>query len=273
MTSARHFPITDSVLKLLQQVWLPVALVMAWWFGSLGSTSYYFPPLKDILATLFTDLASGTLGASALVSLVNLLSGLVIASVIGIVAGLFIGTFALLRDATAPVLNFLRAVPPASIVPIVIVAMGSGSAPKIFIVALGCFWPVLLNTIDGVRGTPPAVGDTVRGYKIPLWLALCKVSFFAALPQIMAGIRVAIAVALVLMVISEFYGATAGLGFYILDSSQRFAIKAAWAGTLVVGVLGYVLSALFLVFERRVLSWYFQDDTRGRMTAKRSSGG
>ena len=79
------------------------------------------------------------------------------------------------------------------------------------------------------------------------------------MPQIMAGIRVAVAVGLVLMVISEFFGADAGLGFYITESSTRFATRQTWAGTILVGVLGYVLSTLFLMVERRLLGWYFQD--------------
>ena len=79
---------------------------------------------------------------------------------LGIAFGLVIGQLEFVRQITAPALNFFRAMPPASIVPIVIIAMGVGPAPKIFIIAMTCFWPILLNTIDGVRGTAPAVRDT-----------------------------------------------------------------------------------------------------------------
>ena len=163
--------------------------------------------------------------------------------------------------------------PPASIVPIVIIALGVGAAPKVFIIALGCFWPILLNTIDGVRGTSAAVRDTARAYRIPRLLGIWRVSLPAALPQIMAGIRVALAVALVLMVISEFFGADSGIGFYISDGANRFATRQTWAGTILVGTLGYVLSALFLVVERRLLGWYFQDaPARRRRIALRAAG-
>lgn len=242
-----------------QALWLPVTLVALWWFSSTGSTSFYFPPLADILAALWVDLTTGPLLRFVGVSLFNLAAGLAIAIVLGIGLGLVIGQSEHVRSVSWPTLNFFRAMPPAAIVPIVIIALGVGPAPKIFIIAMGCFWPILLNTIDGVRGTAPSVRETARAYRIPPFLVLRKVALPAAMPQIMAGIRIAVAVGLVLMVISEFFGADAGLGFYITESSTRFATRQTWAGTILVGVLGYVLSTLFLVIERRLLGWYFQD--------------
>ena len=252
---------------LARQAWLPALLVAAWWIATDNSTSFYFPPLREILATLWRDLAGGPLLGHLQVSLGNLAAGLAIAIVLGVAFGLLIGELDMVRRVASPTLNFFRAVPPASIVPIVIIALGVGAAPKIFIIALGCFWPILLNTIDGVRGTSPAVRETARAYRIPARLVVFRVALPAAMPQIMAGIRVALAVGLVLMVISEFFGADAGVGFYITDSSTKFATREAWAGTILVGILGYLLSAIFLVIERHVLAWYFQDASRLRRRA------
>lgn len=256
-----RYILIDGLLGLVRATWLAVLLLALWWFVSSGSASFYFPPLQDILSALWRDLFWGLLGPYLLISLGNLAVGLAIAIVIGVAFGLVIGRAEKIRTIVSPTLNFLRAVPPASIVPIIIIALGVGSAPKIFVIALGCFWPILLNTIDGVRGTSPALIETARAYRIPASLAIFRVALPAALPQIMAGIRVALAVGLVLMVISEFFGADAGVGFYITDASTRFAIRETWAGTLLVGIMGYVLSFGFLLIERRLLRWYFQDDT------------
>lgn len=256
-----RYILIDGLLGLVRATWLAVLLLALWWFASSGSASFYFPPLQDILLALWRDLFWGPLGPYLLISLGNLAVGLAIAIVIGVAFGLAIGRAEKFRAIVSPTLNFLRAVPPASIVPIIIIALGVGSAPKIFVIALGCFWPILLNTIDGVRGTAPALIETARAYRIPASLAIFRVALPAALPQIMAGIRVALAVGLVLMVISEFFGADAGVGFYIIDASTRFAIRETWAGTLLVGIMGYVLSFGFLLIERRLLRWYFQDDT------------
>ncbi|HWU61272.1 MAG TPA: ABC transporter permease [Ensifer sp.] len=254
-----RYVLVDFLVELARSIWLPVCLLLLWLVVSNGSTSIYFPPLADIGATLVRELFVGDLGRNLLLSLYNLAVGLVIAIVLGVAFGLIIGRAEKFRRVVSPTLNFLRAVPPAAIVPIIIIALGVGAAPKIFVIALGCFWPILLNTIDGVRGTSPALLETARAYRIPSHLFVFRVSLPAALPQIMAGIRVALAVGLVLMVISEFFGADAGIGFYITDASTRFAIQETWAGTLLVGVMGYVLSSLFLQIERRLLYWYFQD--------------
>ncbi len=257
----------DLAVELFRSIWLPVCLVLLWLYLSSGSTSVYFPPLADIMRTLAHEIIEGDLGRHLLRSLSNLAIGMAFAIVFGVAFGLAIGRADFLRRVISPPLNFLRAVPPASIVPIIIIALGVGAAPKIFVIALGSFWPILLNTIDGVRGTSPALIETARAYRIPVPLFIYRVAVPAALPQIMAGIRVALAVGLVLMVISEFFGAESGIGFYINDASTRFAIQETWAGTLLVGAMGYVISALFLQIERRLLFWYFQED--GQATSKR----
>jgi len=257
--------LSRRLLDIVALWWLPVCLFALWLVASSGSTNFYFPPLARILAVLWRDLASGSLAGDLATSLGNMAAGLSFAVLFGVLLGLPIGEYSAVRRAVTPTLNFLRSVPPAAIVPIVIIAMGIGSAPKIFIIALTCFWPVCLNTIDGVRGVSPQLVDTARAFRVPRLLYFRRVLLMAALPQIMAGIRIAIAVALVLMVISEFFGASAGLGFYINENKQRFAMAETWAGTLLVGLLGYLLSALFLRLERWLLAWYFQDaDASGR---------
>lgn len=249
----------DRVASVLWRLLLPAILIALWWALSDNSKNFYFPPLREILLTLWQDLSSGPLLGYLFLSMGNLAAGLSIAIVLGIGAGLVIGSREPVREVVAPALNFFRAVPPPAIVPIVIIALGVGAAPKVFIIALACFWPILLNTIDGVRGISSSVRETARAYRIPAYLMIFNVALPGALPQIMAGIRVALAVSLVLMVISEFFGADAGVGFYINDASTRFATRQAWAGTILVGIVGYGLSSLFLVVERKVLAWYFQD--------------
>ncbi|MCO6187592.1 ABC transporter permease [Rhizobium sp. L1K21] len=247
-------------LSLIQAWWLPIICILAWWFLSAGSKSFYFPSLETILAVLWRDLTEGPLLSYMWISLANMAAGLVISIVLGVAFGLLIGEFGQLRDALMPMLNFLRSVPPAAIVPLVIVALGTDAAPKIFIIALTCFWPILLNTIDGVRGMTPQLRDTASAFKIPYSLYFRRVLLMAALPQIMAGIRIAVAVALVLMVIGEFFGASEGLGFYINENKQRFAMTETWAGTVLIGFLGYLLSAIFVKIEAFALSWYFQSE-------------
>ena len=259
-TSSQTPGIRERAKEIGVQWGLPVLAIVLWWTFSADSVNFYFPPLQTILAVLWRDLVSGPLLPYMAFSLSNMAVGLAAATILGILIGLIVGEYQGLREAATPTLNFLRSVPPAAIVPIVIIAMGIGAAPKIFIIALTCFWPILLNTIDGVRSMPSELRDTARAFGVPRGLYFQRVLLMAAMPQIMAGIRVAIAVALVLMVISEFFGASSGLGFYINDNKQKFSMPETWAGTLLIGVLGFVLSAVFMAFERWALAWYFQSE-------------
>lgn len=250
----------------LKQLWLPVLCAAVLLVATAGSTSFYFPPATDVLATLWRELAHDGLVDDLLFSLRNIVAGLAAATVVGVGAGLVIGETKLLRQATAPLLDFARATPTVAFVPVIILTLGIGSGPKIFLIALGSVWPILLNTISGVHGINPAVHESARSYRVPLRLRLTKVVLPGALPQIFAGIRVALSIAVVLMVVSEIYGSPIGLGNFILQSGSSFAVPETWAGTVLIGILGYGLSVLLLVAEYALLGWYHQRPPRTRRT-------
>lgn len=249
--------VARRLLAVVEQLWLPVVLLAVWWLVSRTPSSVYFPPLTSILAALWEGIVSGEMLGELAVSARNLAVGLLIAIAAGIGAGLIIGRSPGLRLILRPLLDLVRTVPPAAIVPIIIIAFGIGPGGKIALIAFGCFWPVLLNTIDGVRGVPPAVMQAARAYRIPSLLQTVKVELPAASPQIMTGIRVAVSIGVILMVIGEIFGATEGIGYFINNAGRRFAIVDTWAGTLFIGIFGYLISSLVLIVERRVLRWYF----------------
>lgn len=242
----------------LAMVWLPVVLLVVWWVGSAGSTSLYFPPFSEILSTVWSGMRDGNMASALGSSLLNFLVGLVIATVVGSTLGILIGENDRLRGALMPLLNFVRTIPPVAFVPIVILALGVGSISKILLIAFGCFWPILLNTITGIKDINPTVREVVRAYRTPHRLRLTRVMLPAALPQISAGLRNAVALGIIMMIVSEMYGSVTGIGHYILQSSQNFEVTKTWAGTLVIGVLGYILTLLSMGLERLCLGWYFQ---------------
>ena len=237
--------------------WLPAFLVALWWFGSAGSGSFFLPPLSSILNILWTDLLSGELIRQMAFSMRNVLAGLAIAITLGLGFGIAIGANAKLRGALWPFLAFLRAVPGVAVIPVVLVALGVGPGPQVFIIVFGCTWPILLNTIDGVRGIKESVIDMARAYRLPRWLYVRKILIPAALPQTMAGIRISLSVSLTLMIVAEFSAGNAGLGRYIMFGSENFNPAQVWAGTIFVGIIGYLLNVIFLFVERRLLGWYF----------------
>ena len=153
-------------------------------------------------------------------------------------------------------MEFLRAIPPPALLPFSIVVLGVGNSGKIFLIAFVCVWPVLLNTIDGVTAIDPTLRETARVYGVKGMDRLRRIVLPAACPQIFAGMRTSLSLALILMVISEMVASTDGIGFFVLQSQRSFAIPEMWSGILLLGLLGYVLNVIFILVERRVLAWH-----------------
>ncbi|BBC31525.1 ABC transporter, permease protein [Streptomyces graminofaciens] len=245
-----------ALLRLLFVVALPLVLVTVWWLASDDSTDVYWPPLRTILTT-FPDVWTGErLRADVVPSLLRLLAGYTAAAVVGVALGTVIGSYRRVRAVCEPVLEFLRAVPPPVLVPVITLFAGIGDTMKIAVIASGCVWPILLNTVEGVRAVDPVMAETARSYGITGVARLREVVLCSAGPQIFAGLRQALSVGIILMVISEMFAASNGLGYTIVQFQRRFAVPEMWTGILVLGLLGFALSVVFRVVERRVLAWY-----------------
>jgi ABC-type nitrate/sulfonate/bicarbonate transport system permease component len=248
--------VRSRVLGGALEVAVPVALLVLWGVLSAGSETYYFPPLTDILRAFSDTWLFERVGSDVVPSLVRLGLGYGIACVVGVAAGLALGLSPPLRRAADPVVQFLRAIPPPALLPFGILVMGVGTSMKVFIIAFVCVWPVLLNTIDGVGGVEPTLRETSRVYGVPRRDAILRVMLPAASPQIAAGMRTSLSLALILMVISEMVASTNGIGYFVLQSQRSFAITEMWSGILLLGILGYALNAVFVLVERRVLRWH-----------------
>lgn len=248
--------------RIVASLWIPALLVLLWLVVSMGSTSPYFPPLTRIWDAIVNGFVSGPLLADVQYSVTNIVVGLLIGTLVAVALGVVIGLHEGLRRVVDPFLQFARALPQTALIPIVIGAFGVGQEPKIFLTAFACLWPVLLNTIDGVRAIPPEVRDVLRAYRIPGLLGIRRVILPGAMPQIMAGVRVALAVAIAIMVLSELFSSATGVGRFIYVAGTTFQLPNVWAGTIVAGFIGYLLSVFFILIERLILAWYFESAAR-----------
>lgn len=245
-----------AVTQVLFALGLPAVLFAVWWLASDASTQVYSPPLRTILAA-FGDVWTGDrITGDVLPSILRLLAGFAVAAVLGVAAGVVIGSYRRVRAVTEPVLEFLRAVPPPVLVPVIMLFAGIGDTMKILVIASGCVWPVLLNTVEGVRAVDPVLGETARAYGLRGGVRLRHLLLRSASPQIFTGLRQALSLGIILMVISEMFAASNGLGFAIVQFQRGFAIPEMWSGILLLGVLGFLLSVLFHLVERRALAWY-----------------
>ncbi|WP_454084130.1 ABC transporter permease [Georgenia sp. Marseille-Q6866] len=227
-----------------------VLALAVWWATSADSTNPYYPPLPRVLDNLLEYWLGGA-GTEHLVDSVrNLAVGLSVAVVLGIGLGMLVGQVRWLDRAVAPTFEFVRAIPATALIPFAMVLFGLGTSMKIFIIALGCFFPILLNVIDGCRQLPATLLDTTRSFGITGWFRQLHVVAPAIYPRAAAGIRIAIPLALILVVTSEMTGSRIGIGFVLWTAQTSFNIVAVWGAILLLGILGLVLNLLFGAVER-----------------------
>ena len=128
---------------------------------------------------------------------------------------------------------------------------------KIFVIFFSCAWPILLNTLDGVRNIDRVLLYTARTFGLSPWRTIGQVILPACSPHILTSLRVSLPITLILVVISEMVGSTDGIGYFILDAQRRFKVSQMYAGMLALAMLGYVLNQLFRLLHRSLLSWHW----------------
>jgi ABC-type nitrate/sulfonate/bicarbonate transport system permease component len=246
-----------NILGIALEIIVPLALLGLWEFVTTQLVhSFYFPPLHKILSTFVDvwvfDHTITDLGPSVL----RLLMGYGIAVVLGVGIGSFLGLSRRAQIAVEPLIEFLRSIPPPAFLPAAMVVMGVGDGMRVFIIAFVCIWPILLNTADGIAGVDQGLLDTAKAFGIKGFERFSRVLLPAAAPQIFAGMRTTLSIGLILMVISEMIASTNGIGYFVLKSQRTFAIPEMWSGTIVLGILGYLLNLVFLGVERWILHWH-----------------
>ncbi|HZB33720.1 MAG TPA: ABC transporter permease [Streptosporangiaceae bacterium] len=246
-----------GALRRVAALWLFAALAVAWWVWSADSTSTFFPPLADIVDRLFELWIAGDATKNLTSSLQNFAFGYLIAGLAGVAAGTLLWMIRWARDAVSPFLYFLYVLPAPVLIPAAMTIFGLGSAMKVAIIVFAAVWPTLLNTLDGMRGVDPLKIDTARVLGMSGFRVVRSVVLPAALPQIVAGLRNSLQVAIILMVVSELVASTSGIGFFILNAQQSFAFVDMWTGIIVLALIGSVLNVLFVLIESRVLFWHY----------------
>ncbi|RPF21528.1 ABC transporter permease [Myceligenerans xiligouense] len=245
-----------SLVSLAYALGLPVVLVTVWWLATRDATSIFVPRPTELVAELVGTWAGERLFTDVLPSLARFAAGTGAAIVLGILVGLVTGLNSGLRAFCEPVFEFFRAIPPPVLIPVFGLVIGVSDSMKVAVIVAGAVWPVLLNTVEGVRAVDAVQTETSRAYGIHGFNRVRYQILPAAAPQILAGVRQALPIGIVLMVISEMFFSSSGLGFSIIQFQRRFAVPEMWSGILVLGLVGIAVSIVFTMVERRVLHWY-----------------
>jgi NitT/TauT family transport system permease protein len=246
---------TSSILHWLLGAAGLLSLLLLWWlgvqlFGSTDGLAARFSP-EATLVSLLELLGRAELYEHVRVSLKRILVGLLLALLIGVPLGLMIGSYRHLEAATTPAFQFLRMISPLSWMPVVVMLMGVGDQPIYFLLTFAAIWPILLNTVAGVRQLDPRWLQLSRSLSATRWETLCKVILPGVLGHVLTGVRLSIGILWIVLVPCEMLGVSAGLGYFILDTRDRLAYSELMAMVLLIGVLGFALDALARGLHRR----------------------
>lgn len=200
---------------------------------------------------------NGTLPIDTAVSLGRVLVGFLAALVIAVPLGVLMGLSRVVYDAINPLIEVVRPVPPIAIIPIAMLWFGIGESSKIFLIAYGAFFPILLNTIAGFRAIDPVHIRAVQSLGATRWQVIRHVVMLSAFPYIVVGARLGMAMGFIVLVAAELIAADAGLGFLIQDARQHFMTDQIFVGIIAIGIVGLILNQSLLVLEQRIVPWRF----------------
>jgi ABC-type nitrate/sulfonate/bicarbonate transport system permease component len=248
----RRKKIVGSILE----VSVTAAVLGLFTLWSANSDSFYVASTSEIGDAFSGAWLFDRFSSDFVPTLVRFGAGYGIAAVLGIGLGLLLGLFRVAHAFADPLIQFMRAVPPPALVPVAVLLLGMDDVMNISIIAFVSLFPILLNTIDGVRRVDPVLLDTARVYRIEGLERFVRVIVPGALPQIFVGLRVSLPVAVIMVVITEFLGSSHGVGTVLQDARGSFDIPLMWATIVLLGLVGFLLGLLFSLVEERVLGWH-----------------
>lgn len=233
-----------------------VLVIAVLWVGvSHFSQSIYFPSLAKVLSAFTNHWFGAGFKADLLPSLKRMFAGFLLGGVTGIAVGLALGAVRPLRKMVEPPLHFARSIPGPVLVLVLLVLFGIGDKGKIVAIALAGFFPVVLNTMAGYSALEQGLRDvsTSFGLSKRQWFVFGLLPSVA--PQAAAGLRTSLALSFIVMIVSEYIGATNGIGYFVNTSAASFDFPQMWGGVLLLSIIGVCSNLVFLAIERRVIFW------------------
>jgi NitT/TauT family transport system permease protein len=241
----------------------PVAVLLIWHFATSGRKFSLIPPPRDVAIELY-DLAFGgiyddaysqTLLTHLVASLSRVYGGFAIACAVALPLGLLIGRVPLVRRLLDPTLQVLRPIPVTAWLPLAMIMFGLGPRSAFFLVCLGAFYPVLINTIFGVRSVDPRLFEAASMLGCQGAAQFFRVVLPASLPAIFTGLRLGLGFAWVVIVVGEMTGVQTGLGAIIMEARQLSRTEIVICGMIVIGTAGFISDRIVVWLGQRLLKW------------------
>ena len=241
----------------------PLAVVVFWHFATYGRKFSLIPPPSDVAIELYDmafggvwdDAFSQTLHIHLLASLSRVYGGFAMACAVALPLGLMIGRLPFVRQLLDPTFQVLRPIPVTAWLPLAMIIFGLGPRSAVFLVFLGAFYPVLINTIFGVRSVDPRLFEAASMLGCEGTAQFFRVVLPASLPAIFTGLRLGLGFAWVVIVVGEMTGVQTGLGAIIMEARQLSRTEIVIGGMIVIGIAGFISDRIVMWLGRRLLRW------------------
>lgn len=215
----------------------------------------FLPPFSEVVGAWFTLLDNGQLAEHVSSSLSRALTGLAVAIVVSIPLGVAIAWYRPVAEFLNPILELFRNTAALALLPVFILILGIGETSKVALVIYAASFPILLNTISGVRTVDPLLIKSARSLGLSPIRLFQKVILPAAVPTIFTGLRMAAASSILVLIAAEMVGAKAGLGYLITASQLNFQIPDMYAGIVTIALVGVIFNGIVVAIERRLSGW------------------
>ena len=255
-----------SIYKAAPALWQSVLLVsacllflLAFWEASVNIfdiAPWLLPAPSVIINTLFTN--GHVLLAHAGQTFIEVLCGMSLAIAFGIGCAAFIDYSTIARRLIYPLLVISQTIPAIVLAPLLVIWCGFGLLPKVIVITLFCFFPIAINTAEGLDSTQQEFLDLVKSMNASWWQTWSKIRLYSALPAFFSGLKIAASYSIIAAVIGEWVGAEKGLGIYLLRSSGAFQTALVFATISVISLMSLAMFAMVFILERLIIPWNFR---------------
>ncbi len=238
----------------------PIVLLLLWEVATRTGIldARFFPAPSTIFQTLVTLVKNGELWSNTWASLQRLFWGALLGGVPALVLGIAMGLYRPLRAIVDPLVSATYPVPKSAIMPLILLIFGLGEASKIVMVAIGVFYPVLINAVAGVREINKVYLDVGHNFGAGRWQVFRTIALPGALPLVMSGVKLGIGMGLILIAIAEMIGAKSGLGYMIWNAWEVLSVETMYVGLLTIALLGFLFTFLLNEAEQILIPWRAQ---------------
>ncbi|MGU3494853.1 ABC transporter permease [Xanthobacteraceae bacterium A53D] len=238
---------------------ITLAVVIAIWAFATrpggGLPSYLLPPPGAVFTTLWNGLTDGSYWPHIRFTLLSTLSGYAIGSILAIIMGVLIAESETFEKFVFPLVVAIQSMPKVALAPLILVWFGFGITSKIVLVALICFFPLLVNTIVGIRRADPELVEMCRSFSRTRTFIFLNVKLPSAASSIFAGLQIGVVLALIGAVVGEFIASEQGIGYLIGSATVNMSVSTMFAGVLILSAMGMAGSTIVRLIQRRVVFW------------------